>query len=69
MQEKTCKICLKCLPATRDFFWKKRKSLTTYCKECGKKELKARYDKNRDRFLLEKREYSKKNKEIGRAHV
>lgn len=64
MKEKVCRICLNKLPATLDFFWKKRKSLTSHCIECGKKQLKIRYDKNRDVLLSKKREYTLKNKDV-----
>ena len=63
MEEKICTSCLGKFPATLDFFWKKRKSLTAHCIECGKKQLKIRYDKNRDCLLSEKREYTLKNKD------
>ena len=49
---------------TRDFFWKKRGNFTAVCVTCSKEMNKLRYSQNRDCFLLQKREYTLKNKDI-----
>ena len=63
---KTCTKCGKQLPATTDYFHKKKNGkygLHSICKKCIKEYNKQRFESNRDEILQKKREYNHNNKE------
>lgn len=61
------KKCTKCgeeKPATREYFYKKLKGLSSHCKLCRQREDKICYEENRNYILSQKRKYWLTNREL-----
>lgn len=68
---KTCTKCGKQLPATTEYFHKKKNGkygLHAICKKCIKEYNKQRFESNRDEILQKNREYNHSNKEKIKEH-
>ena len=66
---KTCSDCGKEFPATLEFFYKKRDSLSSYCKVCHKERTKAWKKDNKEKRIAKDKEWKIKNPEKVKGYL
>lgn len=63
IEYKTCSKCKEDFPATTEFFYRQKDKLSSWCKECQKKQGRQWHKKNREASLKNKKKHYKNNKE------